>query len=307
MIFKIEQIKKCLRVGVIFTSTSFFISTFLFAQESEVSRIEREAELIDFQSIREILQEDNLTEEADQKVEKVKEVKQERVDQTRERYNVPSEREFWSIFSEYWLIKNATVLKWDFQKPDYGIEESFKEFLEDFGHYEITFRILLMDSPNIPHTYLPAGKDEYIFLLSVPFIRAMDLSRQEISILLYENFLRARSQFFEKKVTTEELKNIWGGNFHGEKFNEELFKKLERKYDRVLFEEGFTFQEQFEVTKEMDNLFRGREKIWDAYYRLIQKIDELVKTNFLYSQYPQIYPSPELQMGWLRPKRDRGF
>ncbi len=273
----------------------------------EVSRIEREAELIDFQSIRDVLKSDNLEEEVEKRVEEVQEVRQERVDRTRNLYNIPSEEDFWPFFSEYWLVSNQTVLKWDFRKPDYGIEESFKKFLEDLGHYEVEFRILLLDSPNITHAYLPAGPNRYLFLLSVPFIRSMDLTRLEISTLLYENFIRAKSRFFEQKVSSEKLQALFGGNFHGEKINMEIFSQLKRNYDKVLFEDGYTFQEQFQVTKQLDNTFKGRENIWNAYYSLLGKIDNLIKTNFLYTHYSQIYPSPELQKGWIRPKRAREF
>jgi len=42
--------------------------------------------------------------------------------------------------------------------------------------------------------------------------------------------------------------------------------------------------------------------MWNTYLSLLSKIDELTKNNVLYKKYSQIYPSPELQLNWLKPK-----
>jgi superfamily I DNA and/or RNA helicase len=68
---------------------------------------------------------------------------------------------------------------------------------------------------------------------------------------------------------------------------------------------GFSFQEQFEVTTEMDTLLKNDMKMWNTYLTLLEKIDQLTKTNALYKKYNQIYPSAELQMNWLKPKPSR--
>lgn len=67
-------------------------------------------------------------------------------------------------------------------------------------------------------------------------------------------------------------------------------------------EKGFNFQEQFETTKEVDALLKNDLKMWNTYVTMIEKIDQLVKNNILYKNYIQIYPSPELQLSWLKPK-----
>ena len=274
---------------------------------AEVDRIEREAELIDFESIRSILRADGLEKSADEKIEVVETISNDRQERAKKMYDIPERGEFFDFFSQFWLVKNATVLKWDFQKPDYGIEESFKELMEDLGYKDISFKILLLDSPSITHSYLPAKKDEFIFLLSVPFIRTLDLSRSEISLILLQEFLRAKMSFFESKVVTKELKSVWGSNFQGGEFDKKIIKDTLRAYDKVLFEDGYSFQEQFELTRRIDALLRPRDELWKKFYSLIGKIDKLIKTNPLYRQYPRIYPSPELQKGWLRPPQERPF
>lgn len=284
-----------------------FIFFFLLLGNTNSNIQQESADLVDFQSIRELLKKDQLIDEAETKVQQKKEVSREREELIRRRYNFPTEHDFWSIFSEWWLVNNLSILNWDFMKPDYGIGPAFKRFLEQRGHHDTKFKILLLNTPNITHFYLPAGPGEKIFLLSVPFIRTLDLSLQEISLLLYQDFLRSESQFFEKKVMTEELQSLFGRNFQNKKLPTDLLQKVSRSFDRVILEDGYTFQEQFEVTKKMDQILRAHSDIWNAYFELIKKIDTLTKTNFLYFRYPQIYPSPELQMGWLRPSKSQRF
>lgn len=44
-------------------------------------------------------------------------------------------------------MKNAQVLGWDFEKPDYGLDASFKETMEKLGFYQKKFKILLLNTP----------------------------------------------------------------------------------------------------------------------------------------------------------------
>lgn len=206
------------------------------------------------------------------------------------------------FFSELWLVKNATLLKWDIHKPDFELEKSFGAFLESQGHYEKKIKILLLDSTEIVHAALPSNQDEFIFILSLPFIRTLDLSKVEISLLLFEDFVRVRKGYFKNFVMDKELETYLGSNFNGKPFNKKLIDDHLKKYNQLLFEKGFSFQEQFETTKELDSLLKNDLKIWNTYLTLLEKIDQLTKTNALYKKYSQIYPSPELQLNWLKPK-----
>ena len=269
--------------------------------EKELTQVEKEAELLDFNSIRDVLKKDNLETNAEKAEKKVEKVKKKRKKKIVKKYDFPEEGDFWKIMSEYWLVKNATVLKWNFQRPDYGIGEAFRVLLEKLGHYEIKFNILYLNTPNIFHMALPYPDDEYLFLLSVPFIRTLDLSKLEISVLLYEDFLRAKSSLFTKKVQTKELQKNYDSNFYKKDLDKKIFEKLLRRYDKVVFERGFDFKEQFAITKQMDAHLKSEPKLWNVYYGLLKKIDSLIKDNLLYSHYPKIFPSPELQRGWLSP------
>jgi hypothetical protein len=52
----------------------------------------------------------------------------------------------------------------------------------------------------------------------------------------------------------------------------------------------------------VDALLKNDLKLWNTYISLLEKIDQLVKNNSLYKNYTLIYPSPELQINWLKPK-----
>ena len=269
---------------------------------SKDSSKEGSKDLIDFSSIKDIIKKDGLEEE----LKKKEEVKRKLIDQKKlsdiKKYNVPTSETFWSFFSELWLVKNANILKWDFHKPDFELETSFAAFLESQGQYEKKFKILLLDSTEIAHAALPSNNDELIFILSTPFIRTLDLSKIEISLILYEDFIRLRKGYFKNYILDKELEAYLGTNFNGKAFDKKLIENHLKKYNQVLFEKGFNFQEQFEVTKEIDVLLKNDLKIWNTYLTLLGKIDQLTKENTLYKKYNQIYPSPELQINWLKPK-----
>jgi hypothetical protein len=263
------------------------------------------SESIEFDKIKKVLKKDRLGAEVAKKkaIRRVKKIK--RKQKKVGRYDIPEEERFWSFFSEYWLIKNATVLKWDFKKPDYGLEKSFREFLETMGVFEVRFKILLVNSPDVTHFALPSNPNEFIFLLSVPFIRTLDLSKLEISLLLFEDYLRVQNGFFKNYASVDGVKGFVGGNFYEKKFDSKLIEAISTRYDQLIFDKGFSFKQQFEVTKKMNQILKSSSKLWNGYYLMLGKIDNLVKTNILYQKYLKIYPSPELQLSWLRPGRKK--
>jgi hypothetical protein len=269
--------------------------------EKEASK-DAPKELIDFSGITDLVKKDGLEAELKRKEEESRKLLDEKKLREMKRFNVPTADNFWSFFSEYWLVKNATVLKWDIHKPDFELEKSLTSFLESQGVYEKKIKILLLDSTEIAHAALPSNQNEYIFILSLPFIRTLDLSKVEISLLLFEDFVRVRREYFKNFVLSKELDAYLGSNFSGKSFDKKLIQTHLQKYNQLLFEKGFSFQDQFETTKEMDVLLKNDLKMWNTYLSLLTKIDELTKNNALYKKYSQIYPSPELQLSWLKPK-----
>lgn len=281
-------------------------STNVFASDA-VKEVVKDpgSDLLDFSSIKDIIKTDGLEGELKKKETEKRVLLDKKKLTDMKRYNVPTQAEFWSMFSELWLVKNAPLLKWDFHKPEFDLEKSFISLLEAQGHYEKKIKILLLDTTEVIHAALPSNDDEFIFVLSLPFIRTLDLSKVEISLILFEDFIRARKGYFKNYVQSSELESYLGTNFAGKPFNKKLIADHLKKYNKVLMEKGFSFQEQFETTTEMDSLLKSDLKLWNTYLSLLEKIDNLTKTNTLYKKYSQIYPSPELQLNWLKPKPSR--
>jgi hypothetical protein len=282
----------------------FLLLSNAFAEEEKNTEkaTEKEKEMLDFSAIKDIIKKDGLEGELQKKQEITRKRLTEKKLMEMKRYNIPSQDQFWSFFSELWLVKNATLLKWDFHKPDFELEKAFTAMLEAQGLYEKKFKILILDTQAIAHTSLPSNNDEYIFLISLPFIKTLDLSKVEISLLLFEDLIRMRKGYFKNYVMSKELETYLGSNFSGKPFDKKLITDSLRKYNSLLMEKGFSFQEQFETTKEIDVLLKSDLKLWNTYINLLEKIDNLVKTNALYKNYTLIYPSPELQLNWLKPK-----
>src|SRR5690606_719070 len=148
---------------------------------------------------------------------------------------------------------------------------------------------------------LPGNNGEGIFLLSVPFIRTMDLSKLEISLLLFEDFLRLEEGYLKKSVETPKVKKLAGTSFQGKKPDLSFITELSKSYSERLMVKGFTFQQQFEITKKMDGFLKSNPELWNAYFQLLGKIDRFVKSNNQYKDYSKLYPSPEMQQKWLSP------
>ncbi len=289
---------------------SSFVFIFLFVfisfsafSNSKKSSEELRGEELEFGKIKKVLKNDFLDTRAESKVKEIKILKKKRVVSDRAKYNYPSEHDFWKFYSELWLVQNAPKLKWDFQKPDYGLVRSIEETLERFGYLEQKFRLLLVNSPEVTHFCLPYGKDEVIFVLSVPFIRTLDLTKREISILLFEDFIRDKQGYFENYVVSNEIKEIKGGNFKGKGINHKSLEKMLKDMSFFIYEKGFNFQQQYKVTKSVSSILKSDLEFWNTYLTLLQKIDRLVKTNALYKKYTKIFPSPELQMRWILPEK----
>ena len=256
----------------------------------------KEYELLDFSNIKEVLKNDLLEKEWKKKKKKVRAIKKVKIV---DKHLVPTEEQFWSFMSEYWLVKNISRLKWNFSRPAYGIAEQFKILLEKMGFYEKNIKVLFLNTHEPARFAIPGDKNEYIFLLSVPFVKKMDLTQSEIAVLLLEDFLRIKTGYFHKYVSSDDLKKFLGSNFYKKKFRKDIIEKILKKYSEIVFKEGFSFKQQFATTKQMDSLLQGKDKERNIYLNVIKKIDELVKTNKQYKYYLKIYPSPELQLGWL--------
>ncbi|MFT6631341.1 MAG: hypothetical protein ACJAS4_001290 [Bacteriovoracaceae bacterium] len=282
----------------------FLVTSSSFSQESKTSDLtqeEREDSVVDYSNIKSVILNDGLQSEKEKKQELVKEIKSQRGRISSNRHNYPSADDYWSMLSELWLVKNAQVLRWDFPKPEYGLNIAFQQLLEKFGYYNKAFKILIVNTPTLTHFSLPDGKNSFIFILSLPFMRSLDLTKVDISLLMFEDFLRMENGFFITNVEIDQ--KFLGTNFQEKKLDKSQLKNALKKYTDVVFNTGFNFQQQYEVTKAVDQILKSDPALWSAYFKLYKKLDRFIKTDLLYKNYLKIYPSPELQLQWLSPKK----
>lgn len=291
----------------------FFLFLTSFAQETNMSKTEemvktqpeKESEMINFNSLKKILKNDLLEGEVQKKVETVEKIKEERKDAEISKNFFPTKEDFWGFISEYWLVQSAQELKWDFDKPDYGLKEAIINVFRTQSLIEKKLKILIINSPNLSHLAIPGHNNEAIFLISLPFIRSLDLTKQEIALMVLEDYLRLEAGYFVKYVSTKELSEILGKNFFGRSMDVKEVNKIVQNYNEFISKKGFSFQEQYEITKKMDSLLRSQMPLWTSYGQMISKIDRLVKMNLMFEHYIKLYPSPEMQLKWLNPKESK--
>lgn len=262
---------------------------------------EKEQSIFDYSSIKKVLKDDGLRKHKMEKLNQVKNIVNTKKKLVQAKYNYPSMKDFWSFMSEYWLVKNAQVLQWDISKPDYGISVAFKNLLEKIGYFHKKIKILVVNSPDITHAAIPGNKGEYFFLISIPFMRTLDLTKVDIALLFLESMFRIDQGAFKENIKTD--LTFIGTNFANKKPNMKQLKSLLLDYDRILYKDGYSFQQQYKVTKQMDKILKSDPPLWSAYLKMINKIDRLIKINLLYKDYNKIYPSPQLQIKWLTPKK----
>ena len=262
---------------------------------------EKEQSIFDYSSIKKVLKDDGLRKHKMEKLNQVKNIVNTKKKIVQAKYNYPSMKDFWSFMSEYWLVKNAQVLQWDISKPDYGISVAFKNLLEKIGYFHKKIKILVVNSPDITHAAIPGNKGEYFFLISIPFMRTLDLTKVDIALLFLESMFRIDQGAFKENIKTD--LTFIGTNFANKKPNMKQLKSLLLDYDRILYKDGYSFQQQYKVTKQMDKILKSDPPLWSAYLKMINKIDRLIKSNLLYKDYNKIYPSPQLQIKWLTPKK----
>ena len=221
-------------------SSLFLLSTSLLA-ETVKPQEQKELEVVNFNSVKKVLQQDGLSQAAEQKKKQVAVLKTELSQLEKERFNYPSEDQLWGFMTEYWLVKNAQLLGWDFEKPEYGLENSFRKMLESFGYYQKRFKILLVNTPTVVRGGLPGREGESVLLLSVPFIRSLDLSKLEISLLLLEDFFRLELGYFKKQVATPKFRQLAGTSFFGQKPDGAMVEEVIKNYSQQVLQKGFTF------------------------------------------------------------------
>ena len=171
--------------------------------------------------------------------------------------------------------------------------------LEQLEIKDKSFKIILINSTILTHFALPSDVNHYIFILSLPFIREVKLSNVDIAILLLEDMMRSDLGLMKKSILSQNKINILGASLKNSTINKMTFEKLLKRYDEKIYEKGYSFQDQFLVTKEIGKKVRKYNKINQNYISMLSKIDFAIKSGKSFSHYNKTYPSPEMQMKWL--------
>ena len=85
-------------------------------------------------------------------------------------------------------------MKWDFKKVDYGVNPVFNKLLTNVGVTGPDYKILYLNTSKLAHFSIPSG-NEVILLISKPFVEKLDLSKQEISLLLWKSMFELKKKF----------------------------------------------------------------------------------------------------------------
>ena len=88
---------------------------------------------------------------------------------------------------------------------------------------------------------------EYVLLISKPFIEMMDLSKQEISLILLEEYVRLKMNILMNKINNQ-LNTLASKK---EKDQSLIFENYLSVLDKNIFVKGFSFQDQYNLTKEV--------------------------------------------------------
>ena len=199
------------------------------------------------------------------------------------------------VIKNLWLIRNNFVLKWDKKLPDYGLEKTFEEVFEAFGAKGFKYKILFVHTNLVTHQMIKMSENEFIFIISKIFAEQLDLTKQEISVLLLEAYVREKVK--EKNVEIGEFSPSIGKNFK-HKINDYIQGEL-KKIDADIFNYKGSFDIESVILKNMFNGLSSKKVYLKNYRRMLGKVDDLLRSDVRFKYFASRYPSPEIKINWL--------
>ena len=208
----------------------------------------------------------------------------------------------WKILNRLWLVENVDVLKWNFDRPDYGLNKVINDTLKRTGYSSVKYKIILSNSNITSHTSLPGKGSEVFIILSKIFLERMDVTKQEIALLVLEELVRSRKykniDTLEKRIGRyPRLKNRRNYKKDVNAFVRKAFKV----YDELVYNYKSNFKEEYAVHTILMNSLASEQKLLNSYLNLQKKLTALLETT-IFSNYPNVYPSPELRIRWMTKK-----
>ena len=199
------------------------------------------------------------------------------------------------IIYDLWLIRNSKVLKWDIKLPDYGINEVFENTLKSYGLKGTRYRIIFVNSNVITHDVLNINGQELTFLISKVMAEQLDLTKQEICMLLLEAYIRG--SLIQSDFENNEF--VFEGNKDFKKSINNYLKSRISSLDKRLFDYRSSFETEQKVLKRVYANLSNNTSLISTYKRLQEKINESLKEDVRFRFYAVKYPSPEIKLQWL--------
>lgn len=199
------------------------------------------------------------------------------------------------VIKNLWLIRNNFVLKWDKKLPDYGLESVLSEVFRAYGVKGVQYKILFVHTNLVTHQMIRVKEREFIFIISKTFAEQLDLTKQEISLLLLEAYVREVNN--PKKVEKDDFSPTIGKNFKTE-LNKYISSKL-KQMDSEIFNFKGTFESEGIVLKSMFNGLSSMKVFLKTYKRMLIKVNDLIKDDARFKYFSSKFPSPEIKLNWL--------
>lgn len=223
-------------------------------------------------------------------------------DDKKRRYSYPSFEDFWKFASEYWLVKNIDKIKWDQGADASELKKNFQILLGDLGIEDIKVKVFIFPTDRHPHFVLPRSDKEFIFLVSQKFIEAAGLSVKQLSYLLLEELIRIQNGYlFEFFKDDSFVKNLGESFYINKRPDMGEFEKLMTKISIFYLEHGFSFENEYRVTKAICKKIGNktiRLKGYRNYFEAVKnRIDDIHK---VFVDYKKLYPGFEMKHLWCR-------
>lgn len=199
------------------------------------------------------------------------------------------------VIKNLWLIRNNFVLKWDKKLPDYGLKDTISEIFLAFGVKGFKYKVLFVHTNLITHQMIQVSGKEFIFIVSKVFAEQLDLSKQEISLLLLESYVRATNDMH--RTNFREFSPKKGENLK-EKINQYIEENL-KHMDSEIFNYQGSFESEDIVLKNIFNGLSSKKNFLKIYKRMLGKINELLRNDARFKYFSSRFPSPEIKLNWL--------
>ena len=205
-------------------------------------------------------------------------------------------KELERVIKNLWLIRNNLVLKWDKKLPDYGLKEVFEQTFKDFGIKSFNYKILFVHTNMVTHQMLKLSANEYVFVISKVLAELLDLSKQEISLLALEAYVR-------RDLDQEHLNGLTFSSLPGKNLKNELNEYIQKKLvemDSMILNYKGSFSSEKKVLKNIFNGLSSQKGYLKAYRRMLGKVNELLRNDARFKFIASRYPSPEIKINWLK-------